>query len=115
MRGRVSAVNNVFIGASNELGGFESGLTAKLFGLTTSIVGGEIGTLLVVFGVDRVFPQVAGSFAHCMKPSRWRRSPKPIRRSSMKVPGCRHCRGTVGGSASGAAASGPGRSGSLLR
>ena len=34
MRGRVSAVNNIFIGASNELGGFESGLTARLFGVT---------------------------------------------------------------------------------
>lgn len=58
MRGRVSAVNNVFIGASNELGGFESGLTTKLFGLTASIVGGGIGTILVVAGVDRLFPQV---------------------------------------------------------
>lgn len=58
MRGRVSAVNGVFIGASNELGGFESGLTARLFGVTASIVGGGIGTLLVVAGVDRLFPQV---------------------------------------------------------
>ncbi len=58
MRGRVSAVNNVFIGASNELGGFESGLTARLLGITTSIVGGGIGTVLVVIGIDRVFPQV---------------------------------------------------------
>lgn len=58
MRGRVSAVNGVFIGASNELGGFESGFTAKLFSVTASIVGGGIGTLIVVAGVDRLFPQV---------------------------------------------------------
>ena len=58
MRGRVSAVNGVFIGASNELGGFESGLTARLFGVTASIVGGGIGTILVVAGIDRLFPQV---------------------------------------------------------
>ena len=58
MRGRVSAVNAVFIGASNELGGFESGLTARLFGVTASIVGGGIGTILVVLGVNRLFPQV---------------------------------------------------------
>jgi len=48
MRGRVSAVNMVFIGASNELGEFESGLTAQLFGTVESVVIGGIGTLLVV-------------------------------------------------------------------
>jgi MFS family permease len=48
MRGRVSAVNMVFIGASNELGEFESGLTAQLFGTVQSVVIGGIGTLLVV-------------------------------------------------------------------
>lgn len=58
MRGRVSAVNAVFIGASNEIGGFESGLTARLFGVATSIVAGGVGTLLVVLGVNRAFPQV---------------------------------------------------------
>ena len=58
MRGRVSAVNGIFIGASNEIGGFESGLTARLFGVTASIVAGGVGTLLVVFGVHRAFPQV---------------------------------------------------------
>jgi len=58
MRGRVSAVNTIFIGASNELGGFESGLTARLFGVVASIVGGGIGTVLVVLGVDRTFPEV---------------------------------------------------------
>ena len=48
MRGRISAVDNIFVGASNELGGFESGLTAQLFGPTLSVVGGGVGTLIVV-------------------------------------------------------------------
>ena len=48
MRGRVSAINGMFIGASNELGGYESGLTAAWFGPIASVVGGGIGTLLVV-------------------------------------------------------------------
>jgi MFS family permease len=58
MRGRVSAVNNVFIGASNELGGFESGVTAKLFGPITSVVAGGIGTIVVVIAVAFIWPQV---------------------------------------------------------
>jgi len=48
MRGRVSAVNMVFIGASNELGEFESGLTAQWWGAVPSVVVGGIGTLFVV-------------------------------------------------------------------
>jgi MFS family permease len=48
MRGRVSAVNMVFIGASNELGEFESGLTAQWLGTIPSVVVGGIGTLVVV-------------------------------------------------------------------
>lgn len=48
MRGRVSAVNMVFIGASNELGEFESGLTAQWLGAVASVVVGGVGTLLVV-------------------------------------------------------------------
>ena len=48
MRGRVSAVNMVFIGASNELGEFESGVTAQWFGTVPSVVLGGVGTLLVV-------------------------------------------------------------------
>jgi MFS family permease len=58
MRGRVSAVNNIFIGASNELGGFESGLTARLFGPITSVVAGGIGTIFVVIAVGLIWPQV---------------------------------------------------------
>jgi MFS family permease len=48
MRGRVSAVNMVFIGASNELGEFESGVTAQWLGAIPSVVLGGVGTLLVV-------------------------------------------------------------------
>jgi MFS family permease len=58
MRGRVSAVNNVFINASNELGGLESGVTAAAFGLVTSIVGGGIGTVVVVVLTAMIWPEV---------------------------------------------------------
>lgn len=59
MRGRVSSVNAIFIGASNQLGEFESGLTAQWFGLVPSIVLGGIGTLLVAMLWMRWFPQLA--------------------------------------------------------
>ena len=51
LRGRVAAVNSVFIECSNELGGFESGLVAKLFTPVISVVSGGIGTILVVVGM----------------------------------------------------------------
>ncbi|HVV49210.1 MAG TPA: MFS transporter, partial [Polyangia bacterium] len=47
MLGRVSAVNQIFIGSSNEIGAFESGLTAKLFGAVVSVVGGGAITVVV--------------------------------------------------------------------
>jgi MFS family permease len=50
MRGRVAAVNSMFVGSSNELGAFESGLTAKLMGTVTSVVFGGSMTLLTVLG-----------------------------------------------------------------
>lgn len=58
LRGRISAVNNVFIGASNEIGGFESGLTAMLFGPILSVIGGGIGTILVVIAVAFIWPEM---------------------------------------------------------
>jgi len=58
LRGRVSAVNNVFVGSSNEIGAFESGLTAALFGPVLSVVGGGLGTLLVVGIVAWRWPQL---------------------------------------------------------
>lgn len=57
MRGRVSAVNNIFIGTSNEFGALESGLTAALFGPVLSVVGGGIGTILVVIAVALKWPE----------------------------------------------------------
>src|SRR5438309_333527 len=57
MRGRVSAVNNIFIGTSNEFGALESGLTAALFGPVISVVAGGIGTILVVLGVASRWPE----------------------------------------------------------
>jgi len=60
MRGRVSAVNSMFIGASNQLGEFESGVTAALFGTVPAVLIGGIGTILVVMLWVRFFPQLAG-------------------------------------------------------
>jgi hypothetical protein len=59
MRGRVSAVNSMFIGTSNQLGEFESGLTAAWFGTVPAAVVGGIGTLVVVALWIRLFPQLA--------------------------------------------------------
>jgi hypothetical protein len=60
MRGRVSAVNMVFIGASNELGEFESGVMAQWLGAVPSVVMGGIGTLVVVALWAWRFPRLAG-------------------------------------------------------
>jgi MFS family permease len=54
MRGRVASVNSIFIGSSNELGAFESGVSAKLMGLVPSVVFGGIMTLAVVITTIRV-------------------------------------------------------------
>ncbi len=59
MRGRVSAINSVFIGASNQLGEFESGATAALLGPVGSVVLGGIGTVLVAAAWLRYFPDLA--------------------------------------------------------
>jgi hypothetical protein len=56
MRGRVNAVNSLFIGTSNQLGEFESGVTAALFGTVASVVIGGAGTLLVVAIWMKAFP-----------------------------------------------------------
>jgi MFS family permease len=58
IRGRVSAVNAVFIGASNELGEFESGITAAWFGTVRAVVLGGIATMLVAAMWARWFPQL---------------------------------------------------------
>ena len=57
-RGRVSAVNSLFIGTSNELGGFESGIVAYLFTPVISVVSGGVGTLVVVVLVALIWPPI---------------------------------------------------------
>ena len=84
MRGRMTAVGNVFIVASNELGGVESGLAAYCFGLVPSIVGGGVGAILVVLGPPpsgRRSSRSARSPA-CDRPT-WRKS---ARRATKKSP-----------------------------
>jgi hypothetical protein len=54
----VTAVNAVFIVSSNELGAFESGLTAQFFGPVVSVVGGGIGTIIVVLAVIWIWPEI---------------------------------------------------------
>ena len=58
LRGRVASVNSIFIGASNELGGFESGLVAHFLGPVVSVVSGGVGTILVVAAWMRLFPSL---------------------------------------------------------
>jgi predicted MFS family arabinose efflux permease len=59
LRGRVAAINYVFIGFSNEFGAFESGTTAALFGPTLSVVGGGCATIAVVLLVRAFWPELA--------------------------------------------------------
>lgn len=58
MRGRVSAINGIFIGSSNELGAFESGVAAKLMGLIPSVVFGGVMTMVVVAVTAKVAPKL---------------------------------------------------------
>jgi hypothetical protein len=58
IRGRVSAVNSVFIGASNELGEFESGVAAAWLGAVPAVVIGGGATLLVALVWTRLFPEL---------------------------------------------------------
>lgn len=58
MRGRVSAVNSLFVGASNELGEFESGLTAHWWGAVRAVVYGGIGSLMVTGLWSAIFPKL---------------------------------------------------------
>ena len=77
MRGRVSAVNMVFIGASNEVGQFESGITAQWFGTVPAVVLGGIGTIVVVAFWSRLsltLPMLA-RWSH-----RMRRRERPLQR-----------------------------------
>ena len=58
MRGRVSAVNTVFIGASNELGEFESGMLAAWLGAVRAVVLGGVGTVAIAARWSRLFPDL---------------------------------------------------------
>ena len=59
MRGRVAAVNSIFIGASNQLGEFESGATASMWGPVGSVVFGGIATVGVALAAIKIFPDLA--------------------------------------------------------
>jgi len=58
VRGRVSAVNSLFIGASNELGECESGIVANFFGPVFAVVSGGVGTILVVIAIALIWPEI---------------------------------------------------------
>jgi hypothetical protein len=58
MRGRVSAVNSLFVGTSNQLGEFESGVTAALFGTVPAVMIGGFGAIAVALVWMRLFPQL---------------------------------------------------------
>jgi hypothetical protein len=58
MRGRVSAINGIFIGSSNELGAFESGVAAKLLGLVPSVIFGGCMTIGIVGLTARFAPKL---------------------------------------------------------
>ena len=58
MRGRFSAINGIFIGSSNELGAFESGIAARLMGLVPSVVFGGVMTLTVVAVTAKLAPKL---------------------------------------------------------
>ncbi len=59
MRGRISSVNSIFIGVSNELGSFESGFAAALVGPILAVVLGGVGTILVVLAVMKIWPEMS--------------------------------------------------------
>lgn len=64
MRGRVSAINGIFIGSSNELGAFESGLAARVFGLIPSVIFGGMMTLTVVATTAKLAPKLRNLHLH---------------------------------------------------
>jgi hypothetical protein len=89
IRGRVSAVNSLFIGASNELGEFESGATAQLWGAVRATVIGGIGSLVVAGTWAAFFPDLrkadeltAEALAHLHHPHEQDQEQKDDRRKS---------------------------------
>ena len=61
MRGRVSAVNSLFVGASNELGEFESGVTAQWWGAVRAVVAGGVGRAGRYRHLERALPRPTGN------------------------------------------------------
>ena len=59
MRGRVNAVNSVFINSSNEIGGFESGMVAQFTSPEFSVISGGVGTLIVAACAATIWPMIA--------------------------------------------------------
>ena len=57
MRGRVASVNSIFVGSSNELGAFESGLTAKLMGVVNAVIFGGVMTIITVGATAIALPK----------------------------------------------------------
>jgi MFS family permease len=77
MRGRVSSIHFIFIGMSNEFGEFESGVAAAIFGATTAVVLGGIGTLLVVPAVALIWPEVR-RLRTIVRPESFDAVPEPV-------------------------------------
>lgn len=77
MRGRVAAINYVFIGTSNELGGFESGTVARFFGPVVSVVFGGIATIATVIGTAMIWPEI--------RKLDWLHEPKPEQESTAEA------------------------------
>jgi MFS family permease len=78
MRGRVSAINYVFIGTSNELGGFESGLVANWMGPVFSVVFGGFATIATVLGVAALWPELRNlDHLHEKPPEKAKAEPEP--------------------------------------
>ena len=72
MRGRVNAVDMIFIGASNQLGEFESGITAHWFGTVPAVVLGGVGTLVVIGLWTWIFPNSGGQEIPSAEPDEMR-------------------------------------------
>ncbi len=83
IRGRVAAVNWVFIGASNELGAFESGVAARLFGAVPAVVGGGLLTMAVVGVVAALVPSLRSLDLDTAEPTE---PDEPEREAPVRVP-----------------------------
>ncbi len=86
MRGRVSAVNSLFVGASNELGEFESGLTAQWWGAVRAVVAGGIGSLVVTGLWSVLFPELRGADRLTTESLIGREAPQPVGRHPLILP-----------------------------